>query len=105
MSEGKKFDGGKPMLALLPTRPLEEIGKVLTYGAGKYDPWNWTNGMAWSRLISAMLRHLYAWMRGEDNDPETGLCHLAHVGCCVLFLLEYTFSKQDFDDRYKVEKS
>ncbi len=105
MSEGRKYDGGKPMLALLPVRSLEEVGKVLTMGASKYDPWNWAGGMAWSRLISACLRHLFAFMRGEDKDPESGLSHLAHAICCLLFLLEYTFSKQEFDDRYKPKKS
>jgi hypothetical protein len=105
MSEGKKFDHGKPMLALLPFTALEEVGKVLTYGASKYDPHNWRAGMAWSRLISACLRHIFAFVRGEDRDPETGLSHLAHATCCLLFLLEFTFSKQEFDDRFKSEKS
>jgi hypothetical protein len=105
MSEGKKFDNGKPMLALLPVRAVEDVGRVLTFGASKYDPWNWSKGMAWSRLISASLRHLFAFMRGEDRDPETGISHLAHAACCLLFLLEYTYSRREFDDRNKLEET
>jgi hypothetical protein len=28
-----------------------------------------------------------AYTQGQDTDPETGLSHMAHVGCCVMFLL------------------
>lgn len=98
---GTKFDAGKIPLNLLPTPAIEEIAKVLEFGAKKYDAYNWAKGMAWSRLIASALRHLFAWSRGEDKDPETGLSHLAHVGCCVLFLLQYELSSLGTDDRYK----
>lgn len=101
-NEGRKFDQGKPMLALLPFAALEEVGQVLTYGSKKYDPHNWRAGMAWSRLISACLRHIFAFVRGEDKDPETGLSHLAHACCCLLFLIEYTSTRSEFDDRHKI---
>lgn len=98
---GTKHDGEKIRLELLPTRALEEIGKVLTFGAKKYDAWNWAKGFAWSRLIGATFRHLFAFARGEDRDPETGLSHLAHAGCCILFLLEHVLGGLGTDDRYK----
>jgi hypothetical protein len=96
---GKKNDAAKLGVHLLPPGPLCEIAKVLDFGAKKYDPWNWSKGMAWSRLYAAMLRHLWAWWRGETLDPETGLNHLAHVGCSVLFLLQYAASGLGTDDR------
>jgi hypothetical protein len=58
---------------------------------------------AWSRLISSTLRHLFAFMRGENQDPETGRSHLAHAICGLLFLLEYTFSGAGNDDRHITE--
>ena len=103
IKEGTKNDSQKVRLDLLPIRPLEEVGKVLTFGANKYEAYNWTKGMAWSRLIGAALRHLFAFARGENKDPETNLSHLAHCACCVLFLLEYTYSRNEFDDRHKLE--
>jgi hypothetical protein len=96
---GVKFDNGKVGVHLLPPGPLLEIAAVLDFGAKKYAAYNWTNGIAYSRVYGAALRHLWAWFRGEDSDPETGLSHLAHAGCCVLFLLQYVRTRQSFDDR------
>jgi hypothetical protein len=68
--------------------PLEEILKVLEFGAEKYAPDNWMyveDGL--NRYQEAAMRHLIASMRGEKLDSESGLSHLAHLGCCVLFAL------------------
>lgn len=102
MTTGKKFDDGKLPLHLLPTESLEEIAKVLAFGAQKYDSWNWTNGLAWSRVLGATLRHLYKWARGIDVDEESGLNHLAHAGCNILFLLWYSTYRKEYDDRFIV---
>lgn len=104
--DAQKFDDSKNPLDLLPTEALEQVGLVLQHGAKKYAAHNWRKGMRWSRLIAALLRHIFAFMRGEDNDPESGLSHMAHAGCCVLFLLNYQVTKEGEDDRYKIgEKS
>ncbi len=100
IERGVKQDQGKPRLDLMPTEALEEIGKVLEFGAKKYDPWNWAKGLAWSRLLGAALRHLYAWARGESKDPESGLSHLAHAGCNILFLIYFERNKSGEDDRH-----
>ena len=96
---GKKFDFGKLPLELLPTPALKEIAKVLAYGKEKYDAWNWLKGMSWSRLLGAALRHLYAWSERESLDSETSYSHLAHAGCCILFLLTYELLNIGTDDR------
>lgn len=96
-----KLDYGKPRMDLLSRSALEEISKVLGFGATKYGPNDWKRGMDWSRLYGAALRHLTAHMDGEDLDPESGLSHLAHLGCCVMFLLEYERKGVGQDDRYK----
>jgi hypothetical protein len=87
-------------MELLPPFAQEEIAKVLTYGARKYDPYNWAKGMPWMRVYGAALRHLNAFARGEDTDPETGLSHVAHAACNLMFLLEYERFHQELDDRY-----
>lgn len=102
-AQGAKNDVGKLGTHLLPTAPLEEIARVLDFGAVKYAPNNWRKGLAYSRVYGAILRHLWAWWRGEDNDRETGLPHLAHAGCEILFLLDYHLGKPErrtvVDDR------
>lgn len=102
MSEGLKYDAGKPRVDLLPSDPLIEISKVLAYGASKYAEWNWANGIQYSRVYGAALRHMMAWKEGQDTDPETGISHLAHAACNLLFLLEFEKTQGSaLDDRRK----
>jgi len=101
IKEGIKHDSNKVPVELLPTQALEEIAKALAFGQKKYNAWNWSQGFKWSRLIGAAIRHLFAWQRGEDIDKESGLSHLAHLGCCVLFLLQHEISQLGTDDRFK----
>lgn len=102
LTEGTKYDSGKPTTALLPSQPLLEIAKVLDYGAKKYAPHNWSKGIKYSRVLSAAQRHMLAWNEGESVDPETGISHLAHAACNLLFLLDYESRNMvDFDDRRK----
>ena len=100
---GIKHDDDKPRMALLSTYALTETSKVLNYGADKYGADNWRKGIAWRRLTGAALRHVLAFNDGEDNDPETGLSHLAHAMCMVMFALESTQTHRELDDRYKGE--
>jgi hypothetical protein len=90
----------KTRFDLVPVGALTEIAEVLTFGAEKYGAHNWSRGTGWSRYFGALLRHLYAWWGGEDRDPETGASHLAHAGCCLLFLLEYQRQGWGSDDRH-----
>lgn len=86
--QGKKFDGGKTRWALLPWKAAAKVVEVLEFGAKKYGPNNWQsleNGV--ERYNEAAIRHISARMQGEKSDPETGLPHLAHAGCCILFAL------------------
>ena len=98
---GQKFDYGKPPLSLIDRYAVEQIGLVLAFGAKKYHAHNWRDGIQYSRLVDAALRHLYAFADGEDLDLESGLPHIAHAGCCVVFLLGMINSRPDMDDRYK----
>lgn len=100
---GYKADEGKLPYHLLPSDSIEEVLRVLQYGSAKYTPRNWESGMLWSRPFSALMRHMWAWWRGEDRDNETGFSHLAHAGCCVLFLLAYEIRKTGRDDRPTTE--
>lgn len=100
---GIKHDQEKPDYSLLSSVALDEIAQVMTYGKKKYSSHNWRAGLANSRLFSAACRHLFAWLRNEDLDPETGLSHLAHAGCCIIMLLENTKLRPQLDDRWKHE--
>lgn len=97
---GVKTDSEKPRLDLIDPEFLFEVSQVMTFGAKKYAPNNWRGGMPFSRLFSALMRHLWAYWHGEENDAETGLSHLAHAGCCLMFLLWHKNHRPDLDDRF-----
>ena len=87
---GTKHDEGKASWSLLPFGPVKDIVAVLDYGAKKYSPEGWRRvDNARTRYFNAAMRHLTAWWEGERNDPESGLPHLAHAGCCLLFLAAF----------------
>lgn len=96
---GVKHDQQKIRLELLSPIALEELSKVLTFGANKYAAWNWSNGLSYTRVLGALLRHTFAYMRGESHDPETGLSHMAHAMCNCMFLLHFEKMRPEFDDR------
>jgi len=106
MSElkGIKHDHGKPDMTLLSPIAMVEVAKVMTFGAKKYSANNWRGGFMWTRPLAAGLRHVFAFIGGEDKDPETGLSHLAHGICCFMFVLEFTVTGAGQDDRYKPEQ-
>lgn len=97
--EGLKFDREKIRYELISAYAIDELAKVLTFGACKYADRNWEKGIKWSRVFGAVMRHLWAAWRGEDFDPETGLSHYAHAMCCCMFLLHYSRYRKRFDDR------
>lgn len=99
MSEGRKDDQGKLPYHLLPPELLEGTAAVLRFGAGKYGDRNWERGMAWSRPFAALMRHMWAWWRGESLDPETRMSHLWHASCCIAFLISYEQRRVGTDDR------
>lgn len=83
-----KFDEGKIEYHLFPIKSLAKITKVLMYGAKKYSPDNWRKCADNNRYYDAALRHLLAWKGGELKDPESGMPHLWHAACNLIFLVE-----------------
>jgi hypothetical protein len=69
------------------------------FGAGKYAPFNWAKGMAWSVPIACIKRHALAIIDGEHNDPESGVPHLGAIGCNLVMLAHYWRHYPEMDDR------
>lgn len=101
MSGGTKHDQEKVRLDLLSPIWLFGVGQVLTFGAKKYAAHNWRRGIHLSRLLGACLRHVFSFLGGEDRDPETGLSHLYHASCCLMFAAETYELRPEMDDRWK----
>lgn len=88
MNESMKFDDNKIKLELIPLETINEIGKVLTFGAKKYKENSWQNLDKFEdRYFGACLRHLIAHRTGEKIDNESNLPHLSHTITNLIFLL------------------
>lgn len=65
---------------LIPYQEItDSFARVAEFGAVKYAPWNWSKGLARVQLLGSLLRHTFAYLRGEDHDRETGLLHTDHI--------------------------
>lgn len=96
---GTKHDGGKSAMSLIPQDVLLDVGEVLEFGARKYQQWNWTKGFPYTRLASAVMRHLAQWLSGQNKDPESGKSHLVHALCGLLMLAAHEKRGLGVDDR------
>lgn len=86
----------------------EQTARVLEYGKTKYDEWNWAKGMPWQSVIACAARHLLGtpnvpgmWSDPRGLDPDSGHMHAGHVGCNILFLLQFMENYTEGDDRPK----
>ena len=82
-----KYDKDKIRLDLVDPIFIENVGRVLTFGAKKYTAYSWrTVDDAPNRYYAAAMRHLLAYKRGEQFDEESGLSHLSHAATNLMFL-------------------
>ena len=89
------------------SRPFTHIFRVMEKGAEVYG---WDNyledgGLAYSRLASAFLRHVEAYI-ADPNARSDDFClpHLDHALACLHMLVTYTeLGMTDNDDRPKKE--
>lgn len=79
--------------------PWSGAAAVFEYGEKKYTDWNWAKGMPWSVPAACAVRHLLAILRGELNDPESGLPHIGHVASNLIMLAHFEEYYQEGDDR------
>ena len=94
LMEGIKHDQDKLDYTLLPFDSLEQVVKVLEYGAKKYARNNWQK-VSKEGYVQAIYRHLIAYSKGEVLDDETGLSHMAHLACSALFILHLDNAKEN----------
>ena len=72
-----------------------------TYGNLQYGRTNWrAAGVKASIYYDALMRHMNAWFdEGEDNDPDSGLPHLAHALACIAIIVDAKAAGKLTDDR------
>lgn len=88
MEQGRKDDSSKLRYSLLPIGTVNQVVQVLEFGSKKYADNNWQKvENSRTRYYDAAMRHIDAWFNGDLKDAETGLHHLAHAICCLMFLM------------------
>ena len=84
---------GKLRWSLMPLESLEEVMKVIDFGANKYAPNTWQNNTI-QECYDALFRHLKEWkVKDIPIDEESGLNHMAHVAANALMIL-YLYKKE-----------
>jgi len=67
--------------------------KLISSGAD-----NWKNGLPVVDMTESLLRHAFAMLRGEVNDPESGKSHIGHLMCNAMFITWTMENKPEFNN-------
>lgn len=99
--KAERFNEGKAPLSMVleAHNALNGCAEVLAFGAKKYSRGNWRNGLKHTEICDSLVRHLSAYLSGENTDPESKLLHVNHILCNALFLAETVVTHPELDDR------
>lgn len=119
----KRNNKGKRKWSLVDFKALEPMIQVLEYGRDKYsefknpetgevfegkdlsqdqrEQWervydaadNWKKGFNGFENMESAIRHLVEYMSGTKDDDESGLPHLGHLMCCIMFEIYHNVEK------------
>ena len=90
------------MVGLLEASWILGCSNVMTFGAKKYNPYNWTKGFPTTRLYDALMRHLLETRSNPQSvDVESKILHVYHLGCNAMMLCAQS-NKLNLDDRHVV---
>jgi len=101
-AKADRYNEGKVDLSLIPTEAVVQECRVWEHGAKKYSRDNWKK--MWGDdtinvVMASALRHMFAILDGQKDDPETGLPHAAHVRCNCAMLLEYYKQQEEKESK------
>ena len=85
---------GKAKLSLVPYHGMVAVAEVREYGVKKYgDPDGWKE-VAPLEFIDAALRHIGKYLAEADYDEESGLHHISHAACNLMFVADMVKNNQ-----------
>lgn len=104
-AEPRKLDAGKATPSLIPPHEMLDLAQLFAFGATKYqrDNWRANDGLAWSRIYDAMMRHALAFWGGEEYDEESGASHMIAVAFGAIVLAHYQKHFRAMDDRWRTD--
>lgn len=100
MELAMRSNAGKLQWSLVDFESLEDLVRVLEFGAEKYERDNWKKGLPVTKIYDSLMRHIIAFFNKiEDVDPESGVNHIGHMMANVMFLAYMYKNKKELDDR------
>jgi hypothetical protein len=105
ITQALRFNDGKRKLSMVFEMPdaIDGVTRVLEFGAEKYARCNYVHGLPYTEVVDSTLRHLMCFINGEQVDKESGLHHVHHAACNLLFLSQYVVTNHDKDDRLALD--
>ncbi len=90
----------KVSISKIPPAVLFEVANALLSGGLKYASYNWrAEGSRATVYYDAVMRHLMAWLEGEDIDPDSGLSHVTQAISGLIVLRDSMLQGNWVDDR------
>jgi hypothetical protein len=87
-------------LSVVPTSTKAYLALGHSEGHIKYGFVNFREAGVRTRIyIDALNRHIDRWMEGEEDDPETGVPHLANAITCLSIIIDAKECGKLIDDR------
>lgn len=99
-----RHNSGKERWSLVDFEALKPMVEVLAFGAKKYSDDNWKKGLKTKEVCESLIRHLTAYLAGQDNDSESELPEVGHILCNAMFLSHMHLFRPDMDNRGKKEE-
>lgn len=91
---------------LVPAAAMNAIARGLEEGAKKYGPYNWRDQpVELMTYVGATLRHLFAWIEGEEIDPDSkaGKHHLDGAIADLAIIIDAIKADTFIDNRPRVK--
>lgn len=103
LANPKQAQGDKKIkVQYIPPSAIIALGEALGEGGVKYGPFNWRDKPVEAlTYVGGMLRHLLAYIDGEDIDPEGNKPHLAGILANAAILIDAQHCDTLIDNRPK----
>jgi hypothetical protein len=85
-------------LGCIIMKEIKFVVDIYTYGAKKYQDWNWIK-VDPERYFAAFMRHFMTIFTDEKYDSESGFLHLHHALWNVFALIWFELKKEGQDDK------
>jgi hypothetical protein len=90
----------KTPLACVPPTAIAVEAYCMQDGVEKYGPFNYRAArVQYLIYLEACLRHTYAFIDGEEFDPQTGKPHLGYARACLGIVIDAWVNGYGIDNR------